>query len=104
MVSEESDGTGCVPRIMVAKSPTEMKEEQDLRTIKALVKTRFEGVELQCRYRLCRVGVVAQSKFSPLAGINRAVHPFVCETECKKRGLTYEIIAELVADMVESLR
>ena len=89
---------------MVAKSPTEMKEEQDLRTIKALVKTRSEGVELQCRYRLCRVGVVAYSKCSPLAGINTAGQPFVCEAECKKRGLTDEVMAELVADMVEALR
>ena len=48
--------------------------------------------------------MVEQSKFSPLAGINRAGHPFVCEKECKKRGLTDVIIAELVADMVEPLR
>ena len=38
--------SGGIPRIMVAKSPVELKEEQDLPSIKALVKTRFENFEL----------------------------------------------------------
>ena len=50
---------GTIPKIFVQKPPLEQKRDDDLRVVKAIFKSHFDGrAELQCRYKQCRVVVV----------------------------------------------
>ena len=97
---------GCEPRVSPGKGTAELKAEQDLKSVRLLVKAEFEHLDIQCRHRISRIVVVdgRSRKQTAIAGIGKDGKPFILPHQCVLFGMEQGKLKQLEQEMVEALR